>query len=667
VPISEYSRSGVASRQVRFVPHLHAGSTVSVRLSADIVSTDIGFSSLMATLTATRAGASNGGVHSRRRGSGVVAPGLVDLASSTFDVVDLDVVHLRKRRAGTNDSENARNRRGRVGRPPACAAARRGSPRPVAAWYTSVVPPGRPHDAATSSGSGPAEPPPRSLDRIALEMTSVLELDAVLASITRGLVDDFGVALARVWLLEPGERTLHLRASSGLSSRLDGAYARVAVGARKIGQIADSGQPVWTNDVEHDDRIADPAWAREHRLVSFAGWPLTFHGSLEGVLATFSRQPLTEAQRPRMALFAHQAAIAIKNARLFAAIHALEDRLRAENAYLRREVAGGEDDAFATLSRCEGLAGVLAQVRQVATTATTVLVQGETGTGKELIARAVHELSPRRSAPIVKVNCAALSPTLVESELFGHEKGAFTGAGQQRIGRFEFADGGTLLLDEVGEVPPELQPKLLRVLQEQEFERVGGTRPVRVDVRIVSATNRDLRQAVDEGRFRADLFYRLAVFPIDVPPLRARPADVEVLAEAFIRTQAQRLGKPLSGLTGGALDRLRGYGWPGNVRELANVLERAAIVASGDAVSEADLPPLARSAARDAGGTPAPPADTASADATLERVERDHIARILERTGWVIEGKKGAAAILGVAPSTLRSRMANLGIRRAPR
>ena len=431
-------------------------------------------------------------------------------------------------------------------------------------------------------------PQASSLDRVALEMTSTLELDAVLASVTHGLVEDLGVALARVWLLEPGDTSMTLRASSGLSTRLDGTYGRVPLGARKIGRIAETRQAMWTNDVAHDERIADAAWARDNGLVSFAGWPLLFRDSLEGVLASFSRRPLSDAELARMALFANQAAIAIKNARLFAEVRALERRLEAENDYLRREVAGGDDDALGLLSRCDGLAPLLAQLRKVAPAPTTVLLHGETGTGKELIARAVHELSPRRDGPLVRVNCAALSPALVESELFGHEKGAFTGAQQRRVGRFELAHGGTLLLDEVGEVPPEMQPKLLRVLQEQEFERVGGSRPVRVDVRIVSATNRDLAKAVEAGRFRADLFYRLAVFPIEVPPLRARPADVAVLATAFVKKQSRRLGKVMSGIDPAALDRLLAYDWPGNVRELANVVERAVIVATGATLAEAD-------------------------------------------------------------------------------
>ena len=514
-----------------------------------------------------------------------------------------------------------------------------------------------------------SDAPTGSLDRIALDMTSTLDLGTVLAGITRGLVDDFGVALARVWLLEAGDSTLRLRASSGLSARLDGAYARVPVGTRKIGHIAETRQALWTNDVIHDDRIADQEWAASNGLVSFAGWPLTFQGTLEGVLATFSRLPLTDAQRPRMALFAHQAAIAIKNARLFTEVTALEERLLAENAYLRREVAG-DGDAFAILARCSGLAAMLEHVRHVGPTSTTVLVHGETGTGKELVVRALHELSPRRSGPLVKVNCAALSPALVESELFGHERGAFTGAANQRVGRFELADGGTLMLDEVGELPSELQPKLLRVLQEQEFERVGGSRPVRVDVRIISATNRDLAKAADAGRFRADLFYRLAVFPIEVPPIRERPQDIATLSQAFVQAQGQRLGKSLTRLTPGAQARLLAHDWPGNVRELGNVIERAAIVAAGPDVTEDDLPPLARFDARRQPPWPEPePADDAATpdDARLESVERAHILRVLERTSWVIEGKRGAATILDIAPSTLRSRMTHLGVRRSSR
>ncbi len=512
-----------------------------------------------------------------------------------------------------------------------------------------------------------------ALDRVALRMTSTLELEAVLEAVTRGIVEELDVALARVWLADPTDardasdskqRALHLRASSGLSERLDGSYRRVPIGAFKIGGIAATGEPVWTNDVTHDPRIADPAWASANGLVSFAGWPLHFRGELLGVLATFSRRVWSDAERARLALFANQAAIAIKNARLFADVEALTARLRADNSYLRHE-ADEEEDTLALVARTPGLSGVLGLLRSVAPTTTTVLLFGETGTGKELLARAVHEASPRRAKPLVRVNCAALSPTLVESELFGHEKGAFTGATQRRIGRFELADGGTLLLDEVGEVPLETQPKLLRVLQEREFERVGGDRTIRVDVRIVAATNRDLAREVEAGRFRSDLYYRLAVFPIRVPPLRERRQDIHLLATGFLREQARRLGKPLRAIAPGARERLERSGWPGNVRELYNVIERAAIVAQSETVTEADLTWFAGAPELDAN---VPSADaTQPPDATLEAVERAHLLRVLDRTRWVIEGKTGAAAILGLAPSTLRSRMAQLDLRRPKR
>ena len=478
-----------------------------------------------------------------------------------------------------------------------------------------------------------------ALDRVALKMTSTLSLHEVLTSVTSGLVEELGVALARVWLIEEREAALRLRASSGLSTRLDGSYARVPVGSFKIGNIAKAGEPVWTNEAAVDPRIADHAWVRANGLRSFAGWPLRFHGRLLGVLATFARQPLSDAELARLALFANQAAIAIENARLFAEVRALEERLEAENAYLRREVSG-EDEASALLSDSAGLEDVLRDLRRVASTSTTVLLQGETGTGKELLARAVHEWSPRRRSALVRVNCAALSPTLIESELFGHEKGAFTGATQRRIGRFELADGGTLFLDEVGEVPLETQAKLLRVLQEREIERVGGARPVKVDARIVAATNKDLGAGDRGGPFPRGPLLPPGGLPDRGPPLRARPGDILPLAERFLAAHAKRLGKGLTGIDEEARRKLVGYAWPGNVRELANVVERAAIVAEGSEITAKDLPPLAPVAEG-----PPEPAGRDDGDPRLSAVVRAHVLRVLERTGGMIEGKAGAADV----------------------
>ena len=321
--------------------------------------------------------------------------------------------------------------------------------------------------------------------------------------------------------------------------------------------------------------------------------------------------------------------------------------------------AGEDDDPVEVLSRCPGLDPVLGELRKVAATTTTVLLRGETGTGKELLARAVHDLGPRRGGPLVRVNCAALSPTLVESELFGHEKGAFTGAHQRRVGRFELADGGTLLLDEVGEVPLETQPKLLRVLQEREIERVGGAHAVKVDVRIVAATNRDLAAAVEAGRFRADLLLSARRLPDrGAPAPRANGRLPRARARTSSSRTRRRLGKAHRRDDAGALERLLAHDWPGNVRELANVVERAAIVAQRSADHRGRLAPARP---HDGGrGRQAPAVE--AADERLDAVERAHIVRVLERTGWVVEGKNGAASILGLAPSTLRSRMAQLRI-----
>jgi transcriptional regulator with GAF, ATPase, and Fis domain len=292
-----------------------------------------------------------------------------------------------------------------------------------------------------------------------------------------------------------------------------------------------------------------------------------------------------------------------------------------------------------------------------------VLIQGESGTGKELIARAVHELSARRDKPMIRLNCGALPPTLVQSELFGHERGAFTGALARRRGRFELADGGTLFLDEVAELPLETQATLLRVLQEGEFERVGGTETVRVDVRVIAATHQDLAHMVESGRFRADLYYRLNVFPMRLPPLRERRRDIPELVESCLVRLSKRLGRELTGVTDESMQRLMRYSFPGNVRELHNVLERAAILASGPRVEVDALVEPSRAASLAPHGAPlgAPGLD-ADGGMRLEAKERSHITAVLRATGWKIAGDDGAAAALGLHPNTLRSRMKRLGI-----
>jgi transcriptional regulator with GAF, ATPase, and Fis domain len=295
---------------------------------------------------------------------------------------------------------------------------------------------------------------------------------------------------------------------------------------------------------------------------------------------------------------------------------------------------------------------LLRNVEQVAPTEATVLIQGETGTGKELLARAVHDRSRRQNRPLVKVNCGSIPAGLVESELFGHEKGAFTGATQRRIGRFELANGGTIFLDEVTELPTDTQVKLLRVLQEGEFERVGSSQTIKVDVRVIAATNRDLREVVKNGTFRSDLFYRLNVFPLAVPSLRERKDDIPLLVNFFLSKFGKKLGKEVRGVSQRSMDSLLGYDWPGNVRELQNIIERAVVLASGPILQVDDS--MMRLGEK---------AQELTLD-TLENAERNHILRALDETQWVVHGKKGAAEVLGINPSTLRSRMEKLGIKR---
>lgn len=328
----------------------------------------------------------------------------------------------------------------------------------------------------------------------------------------------------------------------------------------------------------------------------------------------------------------------------------LKNQLEAENIYLQQELQ--LDPTFGEIvGQSDAIKYVLFKLTQVASTDTTVLITGETGTGKELVARAIHGASSRKNRPLIKVNCGALAPSLIESELFGHEKGAFTGAGSRKLGRFELANGGTIFLDEIGELPLELQVKLLRVIQENEFERLGGAKTIKTDVRIIAATNRNLKHEVETGKFREDLWYRLNVYPITVPPLRQRKEDIPLLVEHFVRGYAKKFGKTITSVSPRALQTFQAHSWPGNVRELANAIERAIIHAKGTVLHSVDRfeetveePPFAAK--------------------TLEEVERDHIVRTLENTGWRIEGPHGAANVLGLNPSTLRTRMSKLGIQR---
>jgi transcriptional regulator with GAF, ATPase, and Fis domain len=332
-------------------------------------------------------------------------------------------------------------------------------------------------------------------------------------------------------------------------------------------------------------------------------------------------------------------------------IEALRLQLERENVYLKEEVKLLVEQSE-IVGQSSAIKHVLSQAEQVAPTDSTVLILGETGTGKELLARAIHQRSSRRDRPLVTVNCASLPTTLIESELWGREKGAYTGALTRMVGRFELADGSTLLLDEIGELPPEVQSKLLRVLEEGRFERLGSTRTQKTDVRIIAATNRDLERAVREGTFRQDLFYRLNVFPIVIPPLRERPEDIPLLVWAFVRQYENKMGKRIDSIPREAMEAMQRYPWPGNVRELKNVIERGMIV-SNNKTLEVNLP------ASD-------PVEEAKAS-DLESIQRRHVLSILEQTGWRIAGKGGAAEALGLKRTTLQSLIKRLGIKPPPR
>jgi predicted ATPase/transcriptional regulator with GAF, ATPase, and Fis domain len=431
-------------------------------------------------------------------------------------------------------------------------------------------------------------------------------------------------------------------------------------------------QDVVVADAALDDRFA--AQAVPTRVQSVLCVPVAQQGRVAGILYLEHglSGAFTASRTEIVRVLAAQAAIAFENARLYedmksevdrraaaeralrealAEVEALKNRLEAENVYLQEEI-GTQHNFNEIVGNSPPLLEALRKVERVAPTDSTVLILGETGSGKELVARAVHSRSRRNDRPLVKVNCGAIPPGLVESELFGHVKGAFTGAVERRTGRFELANGGTIFLDEIGELPLEAQVKLLRVLQEQEFEPVGSSRTVRVNVRVIAATNRNLAHAVQQGRFRADLLYRLNVFPIEIPALRERSRDVPLLAGLFLSRIARTLGKPLQGVSARSIELLQRYDWPGNVRELQNTLERAAILSEGPIVEvEGVLPEPAR--IEEATATP---------KGRLDEVQREHIANVLRATGGVVEGAKGAAVILGMHPNTLRSRMKKLGI-----
>jgi len=527
-----------------------------------------------------------------------------------------------------------------------------------------------------------------ALQSIMLAIAQARSVAPILEQVVQGVAAASEVALVRLWLLETaaecdfcaGQREaptltkeLHLAASAGKSrvdgteySSLTGRAHRIALGERKIGRIAQSGEPLLIPEVHPEQPwVADPDWLRREGVQSFAGQPLNCRGEVLGVLAVFSRTKFTEEEFQWLRTFADHAAVALWNARAFAELNRLRGQLELENEYLHEEMKHALH--FGEIIGSSGsLQKVLQQVELVAATDATVLILGESGTGKELIARAIHDRSPRRKHPLIKVNCGAIPHELFESEFFGHVKGSFTGALKDRMGRFELADGGDLFLDEIGEIPLALQAKLLRVLQEKQFERVGDTRTRTVNVRIIAATNRELKREVDAGRFREDLYYRLTVFPIEVPPLRERNEDIGSLALHFLERSARRISISPPRLTRAHIDKLQRYDWPGNVRELENVIERATILARVSGQLNFDLPattPRRISTAIPSAKPPEPKPEILTR-AQLKQEETQNILAALEKSNGKIFGSGGAAELLGMRPTTLASRLRALGLQK---
>jgi transcriptional regulator with GAF, ATPase, and Fis domain len=495
------------------------------------------------------------------------------------------------------------------------------------------------------------------------------------------------IALIRVWVIDEGDlcsaclmrtrcsdqtRCLHLVVSGGNDPDISGNQsdltewpARIPLGVGTIGKIGVNGQPVEIENLAASGESLLPNdFVQREQVRGFHGVPIIYRGEVLGVMALLVRMPVLEEGRIWINIFANYIAGAIANARAFEEIQQLKVQLELENTYLQEEVA--EARAFGSLvGQSAALNNIVGQIDVVAPTDATILILGETGTGKELVAHEIHKRSRRKDQPLIRVNCASIPKELYESEFFGHVKGAFTGAFKDRAGRFEAARGGTLFLDEIAEIPLELQGKLLRVLQEKQYERVGEDKTRHADVRIIAATNRDLKQESEAGRFRPDLYYRLNVFPIQVAPLRERAKDIPLLARHFIDLSARELRCSRPRLTQAGVAKLQGYDWPGNVRELRNVIERAVILARGGTLNF-DLPMPVVAPIRSSTGTrvAGKTGTEILTEPELRQRERGNLLTALAKTDWKIYGLGGAAELLGVKPTTLLSRMKKMGLKR---
>jgi transcriptional regulator with GAF, ATPase, and Fis domain len=496
------------------------------------------------------------------------------------------------------------------------------------------------------------------------------------------------IARSEIWLIQKGDicsrcpqrsqcpdhtRCLHLvaaveshvAADAEEFSRFFNTNERIPLGVGLIGRVVTEGRLAALENAD-EVRAEFPRleFLQTGKIRRCAATAISFRGEILGVVAIFSRAHLTKDRHVWQQIFSDHFGAAIANARAFEEIHRLKAQLEMQNAYLEEEVVQAK--AFGELvGQSQALRHIVSQIDLVAPTEASALILGESGTGKELVAREIHQRSRRKDKPLVRVNCASIPKDLFESEFFGHARGAFTGAVKDRAGRFEAAEGGTIFLDEIGEVPLDLQTKLLRVLQEKSYERVGEDRTRRADVRVIAATNRNLQRQVEAGRFREDLFYRLNVFPIQVPQLRERMEDVPLLAKHFIETSVRELGCSKPRLTRAAITKLENYHWPGNIRELRNVIERAIIISRGGAL-DFDLP-VTESApvpSRNAAHAKSEAEPEFLTEAELQRRERDNLLTVLEKTDWKIKGANGAAELLGVKATTLKARIKKMGLRR---
>ena len=528
----------------------------------------------------------------------------------------------------------------------------RGAERPAEAVPDTPTP-------LSTTETKPADLDAASVMKAAQAIAGEIELERLLAKLMRILIESAGARKGFLVLEQDGHALIQARGSVDAPdvTVLQGTPVAASrdLAPAIVNYVWRTSESVVLADAAHDHTYGSDPYIARNRPKSVLCAPVLNQSRLVGVVYLendLTTGAFTPDRIQVLQMLSAQAAIAISNARLFAEVSQLRDRLQAENVYLHEEIK--TQQGFADLvGQSPALTAVLRKVEQVAPTDTTVLILGETGTGKELIARGIHRLSRRRERPLVTVNCGAIAPGLVESELFGHEKGAFTGAVSRQIGRFELADGGTIFLDEIGDLSLDLQIKLLRVLQEGEVERVGGSRTIKLDVRVIAAMHRDLPEAVRTGRFRSDLFYRLNVFPMVTPALRDRKEDIPLLVRHFALHYGVKLGKRIDAIPKRTLDALTAYDWPGNIRELRNVIERALIITPGTTLELRDWAP----------------GETAATEArlrSLEDVERDYIISVLEQKSWRVSGPKGAASLLGLKPTTLEARMKKLGIQRPP-